>query len=228
MFIGKRNAAGPGTKTVRTALLALAFPLLLPVVASASQGVDVFVFGGYTTKSELDGAGTLLGGQLTVDGAATAGISLGTTTPQNIGIEAMWTHQWSGLTFDPVGGQEMSVSDMSIEQFHANFLFYPPGHINAPTKPYFLIGLGANIFNPSREAADSETRFTWALGLGLKRAVNEKVGFRAQLRYTPTYIGSNDEGYWCDPYYGCYTVIDPNYLDQWDFTGGLVFNLGRS
>lgn len=53
------------------------------------------------------------------------------------------------------------------------------------------------------------------------------MAIRAQLRYTPTYLSTNSDGYWCG-YYGCYAVYDSNYLDHWDFTGGLVFKLGKS
>jgi len=205
----------------------MALSLALPEAASA-RAWELFPFAGYTAKAEIDGAGSVVPGQVTVDGGLAAGFALGTTTPQNVGIEAMWTHQWSGITYKPTGEPSMAVMDMAIDQIHANFLFYAPGQPYAPTKPYFLVGLGANIFNPSNETAESQTEFTWALGVGVKRQVNEKVGLRVQLRYTPTYLSSSDEGYWCDPYYGCYSVYDSNYLDQWDFTGGLVFNLGKS
>lgn len=186
-----------------------------------------FLFAGYTAKAEFDGSGTNIPGKITVDGATTAGLAIGTTTPQNVGVEVMWTHQWSGISYKESGEPTVAVSDMAIDQFHANFLFYPPGNLNAPTKPCFLVGLGANVFNPSEEDYESQTEFTWALGAGIKREVNEKVAIRAQLRYTPTYLSSNADGYWCG-YYGCYAVSDSNYLDQWDFTGGLVFNLGGS
>ena len=33
-----------------------------------------------------------------------------------------------------------------------------------------------------------------------------KVGIRLETRWTPTYIKTDPEGYWCDPYWGCYTV----------------------
>ena len=208
--------------------LALALSSSITAVAAAGQ-ITFFPFAGYTTISEIDGSGSILPGTLKVAGAFTAGAAIGTTTPQNIGIEAMYTYQASGLIFKPTGAPEMDVTDMTIHQIHANFLFYMPGGLYAPTKPYFLVGLGANIFDPSDfegKTYDSQTEFTWALGLGVKREVNEKVALRVQTRYTPTYLSTNQDGYWCDPYYGCYSVVDSNFLDQWDFTGGLVFNLG--
>ncbi|HEX7878166.1 MAG TPA: outer membrane beta-barrel protein [Candidatus Eisenbacteria bacterium] len=218
--------------TLRSAFVSAVAPLLLMALPGVSgtawaKGFTLFPFAGYTFPAELDGAGDILPGNIEVKGGLTAGVALGTVTPQNIGIEVMYTYQDNGITFKPVGAPEMDIMDMAIHQIHGNFLFYHPSARHSYTKPYLLIGLGANIFDPGGPNADSETRFTWALGLGFVRQVNEKVGLRVQGRYTPTYLNSSDEGYWCDPYYGCYTVFDSNYLDQWDVTGGLVFTLGN-
>ena len=43
------------------------------------------------------------------------------------------------------------------------------------------------------------------------------------LRWTPTYIKSDAEGYWCDPYWGCYVVGDAQYATQFDINGGVTF-----
>jgi len=218
--------------TVRSGLATAVAALLLLTLpgtsrTAAAKGFTLFPFAGYTTPAELDGTGDILPGELSVKGGLTAGIAIGTVTPQNIGVEVMYTYQDNGISFKPIGEPEMDIMDLAVHQIHANFLFYHPSARHSMTKPYLLLGLGANIFDAARDNVDSETRFTWALGLGLVRQVNEKVGLRLQGRYTPTYLNSSDEGYWCDPYYGCYTVFDSNYLDQWDVTGGLVFTLGQ-
>ena len=48
------------------------------------------------------------------------------------------------------------------------------------------------------------------------------VGFRAGMQWTPTYIKSDSEGWWCDPYWGCYIVADAKYANQFQFNGGLT------
>ena len=48
-------------------------------------------------------------------------------------------------------------------------------------------------------------------------------GIRLEARWTPTYIKSDAAGYWCDPYWGCYGVLeDPQYADQFQFGGGVT------
>ena len=37
----------------------------------------------------------------------------------------------------------------------------------------------------------------------------------------PTYIKSDAEGYWCDPYWGCYVVGDAQYANQFEFSAGI-------
>jgi hypothetical protein len=41
-------------------------------------------------------------------------------------------------------------------------------------------------------------------------------------RWTPTYIKSDAEGWWCDPYWGCYVVGDAQYSNQFELSGGIV------
>jgi len=36
------------------------------------------------------------------------------------------------------------------------------------------------------------------------------------------YIKSDAEGYWCDPYWGCYVVGDAQYSNQFGFSGGIT------
>jgi len=49
-----------------------------------------------------------------------------------------------------------------------------------------------------------------------------KFGIRLEGRWTPTYIKSDPEGYWCDPYWGCYTVADAEYSNQFELSGGIT------
>jgi hypothetical protein len=49
------------------------------------------------------------------------------------------------------------------------------------------------------------------------------VGLRFGLQWTPTYIKSDAEGWWCAPYWGCCVVSDPQYSKQWDLSGGIAF-----
>ncbi len=49
-----------------------------------------------------------------------------------------------------------------------------------------------------------------------------KFGLRLEARWTPTYIKSDPEGYWCDPYWGCYIVGDAEFSNQYELSGGII------
>jgi hypothetical protein len=68
-----------------------------------------------------------------------------------------------------------------------------------------------------------ETQFSTTWGLGVKLYPGPKVGINLLARWTPTYIKSDAEGWWCDPYWGCYVVGDSQYSNQFEFSGGIVF-----
>jgi hypothetical protein len=42
------------------------------------------------------------------------------------------------------------------------------------------------------------------------------------VRWTPPSIPSDAEGWWCDPYWGCYTLSDAQYSNQLELTGGIT------
>ena len=216
---------------MKRALLLLIPVVLLQACTAMAQKLEVSPFIGYTTKARISGDGTIVPGDLLIEDSFTAGVGLGMTTPQHVGFEAMYTYQNSSITFDPtvVVGQPSTQKDLGglgVHLIHANFLFYQ-ARMDAITEPYFLLGLGAIILDPSASGYQTETKFTWAIGLGVKHWVNDKMGIRLQVRYEPTYINATNSGYWCDPYYGCYTQQDWNYLNQFDFTGGVCIKLGH-
>jgi hypothetical protein len=48
------------------------------------------------------------------------------------------------------------------------------------------------------------------------------VGVRFGVQWTPTYIKTDSEGWWCDPYWGCYVVADAQYSNQFELSGGIT------
>ena len=51
--------------------------------------------------------------------------------------------------------------------------------------------------------------------------VSSHLGFRVGMRWTPTYIKTDPGGYWCG-YWGCYSTGNPQYANQFDFSGGVT------
>ena len=54
-------------------------------------------------------------------------------------------------------------------------------------------------------------------------APGKPVGLKLQFRWTPTYVKTDTDGYWCDPYWGCYTTGDSQYSNQIELNAGLTF-----
>jgi hypothetical protein len=117
---------------------------------------------------------------------------------------------------------------VSVYNYHG-YLAYNFGDSDASVRPYFLGGLGAtqygkigvNVGNTTRELG-GETQFSTTWGLGVKLFPGPKFGIRLEGRWTPTYIKSDAEGWWCDPYWGCYVVGDAQYANQFELSGGIT------
>jgi len=155
------------------------------------------------------------------------GARIGFLVNENVEIGGLFNLQSTSYELSGVG--TVDVGDVSIYNYHG-YLAYNFGAADAPVRPYFLGGLGVtqygslstNFAGVQREIG-GETQFstTWALGLKMFPN-NGNFGIRLEGRWTPTYIKSDTEGVWCDPYWGCYTVGDAQYSNQWELSGGVT------
>ena len=112
----------------------------------------------------------------------------------------------------------------TVYNYHGYFA-HNFGDSDAKVRPYFLGGLGATQYGSLDTPAGS---IGWRdavlehLGAGLKMFPSRKFGIRLETRWTPTYIKTDPEGYWCDPYWGCYTVGDAEFSNQFELSGGII------
>jgi opacity protein-like surface antigen len=91
-------------------------------------------------------------------------------------------------------------------------------HFGAPDarlRPFVFGGLGATFF--SADDLESETKFSFGLGAGVKYFRWETVGLRAHFRYKPTMMNDEDAADFCDPFGFCRGT-----LSQVEFAGGAV------
>jgi hypothetical protein len=148
-------------------------------------------------------------------------------TGPNTEIGFLFDQQKSTLT--ATGTTETDIGDLTVSNYHGYFA-YNFGEPEAAVRPYVLLGLGATNYGGvpftvggfSGET-DGGTQFSGTFGAGLKLYPSQRVGVKLGARWTPTYIKSDSEGWYCDPYWGCYVVGDPQYSNQIEFSGGLVF-----
>jgi hypothetical protein len=154
------------------------------------------------------------------------GVLLGEYGNAEVGF--MWNQ---ALTKMQVGGTTtFDVGDWSINSYHGYF-GYNFFENDVKVRPYLFGGLGATSYggvdytrrNGATGSVDGETQFSTTWGAGVKFYATPNVGARIGLQWTPTYIKSDAAGWWCDPWWGCYLVGDPQYSNAFDISGGVVF-----
>ena len=217
-------------------LLLFGLSLLLPPQAYASNEIELNVFGGYNLGGTIDvREGTADANKLETASSFSTGLSLTFIPRPTFAFELFWGWRPTDVEARPMtGGEKQAFLSLNVHDFHGNFLFMPAS-TRGRAVPFLLLGVGATLFAPEELqldtgetiSLDTKTKFSWAIGGGLKTYASEKVGFRAQIRYHSTYVSDQSGGVWCDPYFGCYETVDTNWLDEWDFQGALIFRLGE-
>ncbi len=156
------------------------------------------------------------------------GFDIGILTGENAEIGFLFGQQ--PTTLQAGGTSTVDIGDMTISTYHGYF-GYNWGSSGNPVRPYAFIGFGATNYggvdftrgNGQTGTIGSETQLSSVWGAGVKFFATPSVGGRFGIQWTPTYIKSDAVGYWCDPYWGCYTVGDAQYSNQWDISGGITF-----
>jgi len=131
-------------------------------------------------------------------------------------------------TLQAGGTATLDVGDMAISTYHAYFA-YNFGEADATIRPYIMGGLGMTDYSDVKSTLSGgrtlpgPSRFSTTWGAGVKAFISPKAGVQVGVRLTPTYIKSDPGGWWCDPWFGCYLVGDPQYSNQFEFNGGVTF-----
>jgi outer membrane protein W len=180
---------------------------------------------GVTFEGVLAGDGNVYGG-VDLKDSFSYNLNLGFFVNPMVEIGFLFAQQKSTLSL--TGTATRDIGDINIDNYHG-YVAYHFGDEDAKVRPYFLAGAGATKYGgvpysvagiSGTTSGDSQFSSTW--GLGVKIYPGPKVGLKLGVRWTPTYIKSDSEGWWCDPYWGCYVVGDAQYSNQFEFTGGIV------
>jgi len=149
------------------------------------------------------------------------GVRLGFMLTPNVEMGGLFNMQSTDLEASGVINRSIG---QTIYNYHG-YLAYNFGDSDAGVRPYVLGGLGATQYGSldtpgGSVGGDTQFSTTWAAGLKIFPSPN--FGLRLEGRWTPTYIKSDPGGYWCDPYWGCYTVSDPEFANQFELSGGIT------
>lgn len=205
--------------------------LLLAMLASAATAQDFAI--------EIGGnAGYTLSEGVEIPGEAYARVDPKSAFSWGFNLDAIERRRGFGIGF--LFGREEStleasgpnigkteISSMNVDNYHGVFT-YSPRLINPDVVPYFFVGLGATRWGSIQvqgRTIDGTTKFSSTWGAGVKVYRGRAAGLRLGVRWTPTYVHTDGGTIWCDPYWGCYTAGQAHYSHQFEFLGGLVFQL---
>ncbi len=120
---------------------------------------------------------------------------------------------------------EMDGVDLTLNNYHGYFA-YNFGYPGAQIRPFFLFGLGATHYitgDFDGVEVDNSTRFSTTWAGGVKWYSKGPLGARFMGRWTPTYIKTDSDGWWCDPYWGCYVVGNAEYSHQFEMSAAALY-----
>lgn len=206
--------------------MVLTLGLLLTMVSTASAQaprVELFGSAGYSLSEGIKFPGTAVMGnvynELDLEDGVYYGAGIGFFANRNVEVGFLWDYQQTSVVARG-NATRMSIADTSIQNYHG-VVMYNFGSPLDPIRPVLIAGLGSTYLGGFRNL-DGEAKFSSIWGAGVKWFPGERFGLQFDIKWTPTYVKSQAEGYWCDPYWGCGTISDPDYVNQWKFGGTLV------
>jgi hypothetical protein len=195
--------------------------------------VEIGVLAGWTFSDGVTGQAVLgadgnLYNSIEPDDSFSYSLDLGFFVTPNVQVGGLFAQQKSKMLIG--GAVAREVGDWSLSNYHG-YIAYNTGDSDSMARLYFLGGLGATHYgsigftgvNGVAREIGGETQFSTTWGAGVKVYPSKSVGLKLGVRWTPTYIKSDAEGWWCDPYWGCYVVGDAQYSNQFEFSGGITF-----
>jgi len=201
--------------------LQLATLLLLCSTVALAAEIELTPFYGYTFGGQFDDLPGIEDFEIR-DGDS-YGATFGFMTSAETQVEVLWSHQDTDLRVNPFGPFRGSILGstlgMTVDQYHIGGLYLPYTGDHA-LRPFVSASVGVTVFNP--DGLNSEGKFSFSLGGGLKYYVGERLGFRLQARWTPTYVNSTDVGVFCDPFGFCYVLEDSNFVNQVEASAGVI------
>ena len=196
----------------RVTAIAAAIVLLALSAPASGQSWEASGILGYTPSVGLDRRAPELT-ELDIRGGFTWGLQVGHLFTPRWGAELLWMEQGSALRLGTDAGAA-DLFTMTIRQLQGNVLYHF-GNRDTKLQPFVFGGMGATDF--SADDLESETKFSFGLGGGVKYFPWNAIGARASIRYTPTLLNDDDAADFCDPFGFC-----QGSLQQIEFTVGAV------
>jgi len=196
----------------RLTAIAAAIVLLALSAPASGQSWEASGLLGYVPSVGLDRQAPELT-QLNIRGGFTWGLQGGHLFTPHWGAELLWMQQGSALRLGTEAGAT-NLFTMTIRQLQGNLLYHF-GNRETKLRPFVFGGMGATFF--SADDLESETKFSFGLGGGVKYFPWKSIGVRASFRYAPTTLNDDETVAFCDPFGFC-----QGSLNQIEFAVGAV------
>jgi opacity protein-like surface antigen len=197
---------------VTTAGLATALLALSGSGWAQSQPWELSAAAGYTPSASLTRQASELSG-LDVRGGLTWDVRLARSFGPRWVAEISWAQQSSALQLETDDGSA-DLFEMGVAQLHGNAV-YQFGTADSRLRPFLFAGLGATFL--SGRDLQSETKFSFGFGGGVKYFPWKTLGLRAQIGYKPTLLKDDGAGDYCDPFGFCQGT-----LHQFELGAGVI------
>ena len=168
---------------MKVKLFLLAGWLLLPSLGLQAQGMfEISPFYGYRWGGDIETTG---GQKLDLEGGRAYGLSLDYSprAAPDVKLELLWSRQDSSVDFQGLGGSNQL--RVTVDEFQiGGVLETAYGRLH----PYITGLLGASLFGPN--GGDSEVRFSFSIGGGVKFFLFRNLALRADVRGYCTIVES--------------------------------------
>ena len=181
------------------------------------QQFELTPFAGYQLTSNLQ----TFSGELKINNSFNYGADLDIRLSNDLLIELLYIRAETEVSLKKEFYQTVEkLFDMSVEYFQAGV------QIETETgdfRPFAAFTIGATYFNPLDSNYESDWKFSFTAGGGVKYYFTNNIGVRAQWRFlVPIYFSSTS--IFCNNGYCGIIVSGGTYLLQYDLTAGLVFS----
>lgn len=176
-----------------------------------AQKTELTLLGGLTSSATIESTAAQLNG-LKLKSGLTLGGALARSLSPRLGAEVSFVQQQSAIRLT-TSAVEADMFDVRIGQLQGS-LSYQFGADRSRVRPFLFGGLGAAFL--SAAYLESETKFSWSAGAGLRWFPWKGAGVRWHVRYNLTRLNDADSDY-CDPFGFC-----QDSLKQFESLAGLV------
>ena len=185
------------------------------------QKWEVAPFVGYETGGSYPITSSLTVDKLRINSGASYGTFVDYSLTDNTQAEFMWSR--NNTTFsahDFTTNTYSKAFDSDFDQFTFGFL-YKFRSSEAKLRPFARGGIGF-AHEANDDGQPNHTLLAFALGTGVKYEWTKHIGLRGDLSWMPSRANSTP-GTVCDPFFGCFQQNQSNYLQRFNFTGGISF-----